>query len=101
MPRESVVSPPPADSRIGVTRTWRRSTFCGDRTCVEVAAVDDSSLMRDSKKPENLALPFTQTEWGLFLAGVHAGEFDSAIVQRRSKKTAQRASRRERNRHPA
>jgi len=54
---------------------WRKSSRCGNATCVEVAKVDDQYLIRDSKNPSAAALSFTEEEWVAFVAGVNAGEF--------------------------
>jgi hypothetical protein len=54
---------------------WRKSSKCGNTTCVEVAKVEDTYLIRDSKQPEQPALSFTKDEWVAFVAGVQAGEF--------------------------
>jgi hypothetical protein len=55
---------------------WRKSSKCGNQTCVEVARVDeDTYLIRDSKRPEAAALSFTGEEWTAFVEGVQAGEF--------------------------
>lgn len=55
---------------------WRKSSKCGNTTCVEVARVgDDTYLIRDSKRPSQPALSFTKDEWAAFVQGVQAGEF--------------------------
>ena len=54
---------------------WRKSSRCGNATCVEVAKVSDQYLIRDSKNPSAAALSFTEEEWNAFVAGVTAGEF--------------------------
>jgi hypothetical protein len=54
---------------------WRKSSRCGTATCVEVAKIDDTYLIRDSKNPEVAALSFTKAEWEAFVEGVNAGEF--------------------------
>jgi len=54
---------------------WRKSSRCGNATCVEVAKVDDQYLIRDSKNPDVAALQFTAEEWTAFVEGVTAGEF--------------------------
>jgi hypothetical protein len=55
---------------------WRKSSKCANGTCVEVARVDsDTYLIRDSKRPGNPALSFTEEEWTAFVSGVQAGEF--------------------------
>lgn len=62
---------------------WRKSSFSngtGGNNCVEVrrANYTDEILVRDSKNIHGpgVALIFTRNEWGAFLAGVKAGEFD-------------------------
>lgn len=54
---------------------WRKSTRCGNATCVEVAKVADQYLIRDSKRPDAATLSFTEEEWVAFVEGVAAGEF--------------------------
>lgn len=58
---------------------WRRSTFCSDGTCVQVALspADPDVHLRDSKHPDGPELTFTKAEWAVFCAGVRAGEFDA------------------------
>jgi predicted secreted Zn-dependent protease len=55
--------------------TWTKSSRCGSGTCVEVARVQDTYLVRDSKNPDAAALSFTKEEWVAFVEGVTAGEF--------------------------
>jgi hypothetical protein len=55
---------------------WRRSSRCASSSCVEVAAVNDEVLLRDSKNPEVPPLSFTREEWTAFVGGVKLGEFD-------------------------
>jgi hypothetical protein len=57
---------------------WRKSTFSGANGCVEVAVLDNSVAVRDSKDPSGPMLLFTPLEWRAFLAGVRDGEFDGA-----------------------
>jgi hypothetical protein len=54
---------------------WRKSSRCGSSACVEVAKVDNSYLVRDSKNPDKAPLAFTQDEWDAFVEGVQLGEF--------------------------
>jgi hypothetical protein len=58
-----------------LTPNWRKSSRCGSGTCVEVAKMDDTYLIRDSKNPEGAALSFTPAEWNAFVEGMAAGEF--------------------------
>jgi hypothetical protein len=60
-----------------VAIVWEKSTFCADKTCVEVAFVDaDLVALRDGKNPEQPHLRLTRGEWRSFLDSVTAGEFD-------------------------
>jgi hypothetical protein len=66
---------------------FRRSSFCGEGGCVEVAALPgDEIVIRDSKDPRSDAprLTFTAAEWDAFLHGAMAGDFArSALVAER------------------
>ncbi|AEV87168.1 hypothetical protein ACWT_6154 [Actinoplanes sp. SE50] len=55
---------------------WQRSSRCATSTCVEVAAVDDQILIRDSKNPDADALQVSRADFAGFLAAVRAGDFD-------------------------
>jgi hypothetical protein len=53
------------------------SSFCHDGGCVDVElAPDGSARVRDTKQPDGRRLHFSAQEWGAFLLGVKAGEFD-------------------------
>lgn len=54
---------------------WRRSPFCANGACVEVAQHNGVYLVRDSKRPAGPVLEFTGSEWDSFVAGVKAGTF--------------------------
>ncbi len=54
---------------------WRRSTFCADNACVEVAATADQVLLRDSKNPHQPPVAFHREEWAAFLAHLTAGRY--------------------------
>jgi hypothetical protein len=54
---------------------WRKSSRCGNTTCVEVAKDGDEYLIRDSKDLSMTPLRFTREEWVAFEAGVRGGEF--------------------------
>jgi hypothetical protein len=68
-----------ARGRIEVTTLdnvdWRKSSFCGNSACVEVATDGGEFLVRDSKSADSPVLKFTREEWAAFVAGVSAGEF--------------------------
>ena len=55
---------------------WRKSSFSQSGDCVEVAFVQTSVFVRDSKGLRRGTLAFTITEWSAFLAGARSGEFD-------------------------
>ncbi len=57
---------------------WRKSSYSARSACVEVAFAGDRVGVRDSKDPHGPVLIFSPGEWGAFLAGIRAGEFDAA-----------------------
>jgi uncharacterized protein DUF397 len=54
---------------------WRRSTRCTSGTCVEIATVGDTYLVRDAKDPNGAVLSVDAAGWAAFLSAVKAGEF--------------------------
>jgi hypothetical protein len=55
---------------------WRRSSRCASNTCVEIATVGDTYLVRDAKDPDGVVLSVDAAGWAAFLSAVKAGEFD-------------------------
>ena len=55
---------------------WRRSSYCGNGSCVEIAKIGDTYLVRDAKDPDGAVLHFSAPEWLAFRSSVKAGEFD-------------------------
>jgi len=56
---------------------WRKAQrSVANGACVELAPVNGMVAMRDSKDPDGPVLMYTVTEWGAFLHGAKAGEFD-------------------------
>ena len=55
---------------------WRRSSYCADSACVEVAATDTGSTCA-TRRPDDGVLRFTRTEWADFHRATRLGEFDS------------------------
>ncbi len=55
---------------------WRKSSYCNNSACVEVACVKDYVLVRDSKDLSGPILKFSVPEWRAFVGGVHHGELD-------------------------
>lgn len=59
-----------------MTGDWRRSSYCADASCVEVASRPDGTVrVRESRHPDRHPLTFTAEEWRAFVLGVQAGEF--------------------------
>jgi hypothetical protein len=55
---------------------WRKSSRCETGTCVEMAHIDGTVAIRDSKDSAGAVLIFSPEEWTAFVAGVRNGEFD-------------------------
>jgi hypothetical protein len=62
---------------------WRKSSFSGDdasRDCIEVAVAADGLIhFREGDAPDVVAVA-GRVQWGAFLKGVKAGEFDAPVV---------------------
>lgn len=54
---------------------WRKSSRCGNTTCVEVAADQTAVYVRDSKNLGQAPLGFTYDDWSAFLENVAAGTY--------------------------
>jgi hypothetical protein len=54
---------------------WRKSSFCANTACVEIAFSGREVLMRDSKDACGAVLRFSTDEWTEFTDGIAAGEF--------------------------
>ncbi|HTJ32103.1 MAG TPA: DUF397 domain-containing protein [Dactylosporangium sp.] len=60
-----------------VTPGWRKSTYCGTQSCVEVADLAlEGIAVRDAKNPDGSVLSFERHTWGAFVDGIKAGRFD-------------------------
>jgi len=55
---------------------WRRSTYCGSNSCLEIRLDNGRIAIRDSKVHNGPILQFDRTEWAAFLKGARNGEFD-------------------------
>jgi len=58
---------------------WKRSSWCGTSSCVEVASLGGAVAVRDSKSADSAVLLYTPDEWRAFIVGVKAGEFDEYL----------------------
>jgi hypothetical protein len=61
---------------------WRTSSFSGNNgTCVEVTALPDGRIaVRNSTRPDGVAILFTRVEMNHWINGIKAGEFDDLIL---------------------
>ncbi|GAA2618730.1 DUF397 domain-containing protein [Paractinoplanes durhamensis] len=56
---------------------WRRSSRCASNTCVEIATVGQTYLVRDAKDPNGAVLSVDAAGWAAFVSAVKTGEFDA------------------------
>jgi hypothetical protein len=57
---------------------WRKSSFCANGECVEVARRNGLILMRDSKEPGRCVLRYKGAAWRSFVRAIKAGDFGLA-----------------------
>jgi Domain of unknown function (DUF397) len=55
---------------------WLIASACHQGSCVQVARVDDSVALRNSKDPDGPVLLYSSEEWRAFIDGTKVGEFD-------------------------
>lgn len=55
---------------------WQRSSYCDGGHCVEVRVVGGELIVVRSTIFPDVHLLVSPDEWGAFVAGVRAGEFD-------------------------
>ncbi|OQO89949.1 DUF397 domain-containing protein [Saccharomonospora piscinae] len=55
---------------------WVKSSFSNQHNCVEFRRVDGGVEVRNSKRPDEATIRYTDSEWSAFIAGAKAGEFD-------------------------
>jgi Domain of unknown function (DUF397) len=60
---------------------WRRSSYCANGNCVEVAFVGSHVLVRDSKDQDGPVLRLGSGDWKVFLDGVRGRTFDRRPFQ--------------------
>jgi hypothetical protein len=58
---------------------WRKSSFCQNGECAEVAVRDGEILLRSSRKPEHVVC-LTAAEWEALVKGVQAGELQALVA---------------------
>ena len=54
---------------------WRRSVYCANNDCVEIAQVNGAIMLRNSAKPRKV-VRYTSEEWSAFTQGLQAGVRD-------------------------
>jgi hypothetical protein len=58
------------------TSAFRKSSYCANDACVEVAFASGEVLVRDGKDPDVPLLHFSTTAWVAFVDGIATGQFD-------------------------
>ncbi|MFI6078873.1 DUF397 domain-containing protein [Actinoplanes sp. NPDC051343] len=53
---------------------WRKSSYCSDNGCVEVAHTTSHILMRDSTDPAGTTLAFDPQAWQHFITAIKGDE---------------------------
>lgn len=56
--------------------TWVKAEASNSGGCVEIAHVNEWTVLRDSKNPDGPKQYYTAHEWECFLDGARKGEFD-------------------------
>ena len=58
----------------GAQPQWRRSKFCANNECVEIASLNGVIMLRNSARPRTV-IRYTPDEWRAFVRGLEAGNF--------------------------
>ncbi|WP_306216357.1 DUF397 domain-containing protein [Actinoplanes sp. RD1] len=56
------------------TTEWKRSSYCADGACVEVALDGEHVAMRDAKDPQGPVMRVSRQDWQNFTARIVAGD---------------------------
>ena len=59
--------------------TWHTALSCESGACVEVAANQNTILIRNSRQPDGPLIEYTSEEWHAFVSGVKKGDFDNLL----------------------
>ena len=70
------VSSYPSSAELAQARWFKAQASNGGQGCVEVAHLENWTVVRDSKNPGGPIHCYTPHEWQCFLTGARAGEFD-------------------------
>ncbi|MEV8637609.1 DUF397 domain-containing protein [Streptosporangium sp. NPDC051023] len=61
---------------------WHKSSLSGDgASCVEVAFIDDTVAIRDTKNRQGGTLTFHRDTWTTFVSDIKQGGFDDLALQ--------------------
>jgi hypothetical protein len=66
--------PKPAPDELARAAWFKATRSNGSQSCVEVAHLDEWTVVRDSKDPEGQVHCYTPHAWACFLDGVRSGE---------------------------
>lgn len=61
------------------TKMWRKSSFCSDASCVEVAFDGDMVAVRDSKDLAIDPLQVNRAAWDAFIRSVKENKFQLSV----------------------
>lgn len=59
--------------------TWHTALSCESGACVEVAANQNTILIRNSRQPDGPLIEYTPEEWHEFVSGIKKGDFDNLL----------------------
>ncbi len=59
--------------------TWHTALSCDGGTCVQVAADQNTILIRNSQQPDGPLIEYTSEEWLEFVSGIKNGDFDDLL----------------------
>jgi hypothetical protein len=63
----------------GRSKEWRKSRHSmANGNCVEVAAVDDAVVVRDSVEPGDIVVSYSACAWHAFIDDAKNGKFDTS-----------------------
>ena len=58
---------------------WLTALSCDGGACVQVAADQDTILIRNSRQPDGPLVEYTPEEWHEFVSGIKKGDFDNLL----------------------
>jgi predicted secreted Zn-dependent protease len=58
---------------------WLTALNCDGGACVQVAADQNTILIRNSRQPDGPLIEYTPEEWHEFVSGIKKGDFDNLL----------------------